>query len=357
MAKGNSVRIRGLTTVAMIGVGTLALTGCIDRGAGSGSSPSEAGVEGGGEAYTLVLGHSVAASAPVNLGALRFKEIVEEATDGRITVDVFPAEEIGSEPELMEGLALGNVHIALVATAVAADTCPALGVFGLPYIIQGEEDRQQYENLLRLADSDWNQEVVAQCEESSGNVVVDNAWWYGNRNLTTSSVEVDEPSDVQGLIIRTPPADLHTMAIRDFGGEPLPMPFSEVYTALDTGVIAGQENPISTIYQNAFYEVQDYISLTKHMTQNQALMMNADFFNGLTEEDQELIRSAIREAGQYQSDLQLTTNEEELEKLADEGMMIVEPDLAPFRAATEQSVAAHLESLGITRDEIDDIQN
>ena len=339
----------------MIGVGALALTGCAERGAGAESDPS--GAADGGEAYTLVLGHSVAASAPVNLGALRFKEIVEEATDGRITVDVFPAEEIGSEPELMEGLALGNVHIALVATAVAADTCPALGVFGLPYIIEGETDREQYENLLELADSDWNQQTAADCEASSGNVMIDNAWWYGNRNLTTASVEVDEPADIEGLIIRTPPADLHTMAIQDFGGEPLPMPFSEVYTALDTGVIAGQENPISTIYQNAFYEVQGYLSLTKHMTQNQALMMNADFFNGLSEDDQELIRSAIREAGEYQSDLQLTTNEEELQKLEEEGMTIVEPDLAPFRAATEQSVADHLESLGVTREEIVEIQD
>jgi tripartite ATP-independent transporter DctP family solute receptor len=325
-------------------VAALTMAGCGERGAGIDDEADGAGQTGGdsagGEEYTLTLGHSVAASAPVNLGSLRFEELVEERSEGRITVEVFPAEEIGSEPEL----------------PVVADVCPELGVFALPYIIEGADDREQYENLRKLTSSDWNQEAIQKCADESGNLVVDNAWWYGNRNLT-SDVEVNAPEDMQGLVIRTPPADLHTMAIRDFGAEPLPMPFSEVYTALDTGVIDGQENPISTIYQNAFFEVQDYISLTRHMTQNQALVMNQEFFEGLSEEDQELIRTAMDEAGQYQSDLQLTTNEEELELLREEGMTVVEPDLAPFKAATEQSVKEHLETLGITPEQLAELQS
>lgn len=336
--------------VGVAGIAALALTGCVDRGAGV-----ESGGDEGGDSFTITLGHSVAATAPVNLGSLRFKELVEERSDGRITVEVFPAEQIGSEPELMEGLSLGNVQIALVATAVAADVCPELGIFALPYIIEGDTDRDQYESLRNLAASDWNQETIAACAEETGNLVVDNSWWYGNRNLT-SNVAVNTPADLQGLIIRTPPADLHTLAIRAFGAEPLPMPFSEVYSALDTGVIDGQENPISTIYQNAFFEVQDNISLTKHMTQNQALVMNADFFNGMSAEDQELVRTAIDEAGQYQSDLQLTTNEEELEELRTEGMNVVEPDLAAFRAAVEQPVADFLANLGVDAATISELQ-
>lgn len=343
---------------ALLAVGALTLAGCAERGAGTNGGGGDAGGDTGGDeqSYTLTIGHSVAASAPVNLGALRFKEIVEEATDGRITVEVYPAEEIGSEPELMEGLALGNVSIALVATAVAADTCPALGVYALPYILEGEGDREQYDSLLKLTGSEFNQEIIAECEASSGNIVIDNAWWYGNRNLTTGNREVTQPSDLNGLIIRTPPAELHTMAIGAFGAETLPMPFSEVYTALDTGVIDGQENPISTIYQNALFEVQDYLSLTNHMTQNQTLLMNADFFNGMSADDQELILSAIKEAGQYQSELQITTNEEELELLREGGMNVVEPDLAPFRAAVESAVAAHLDGLGLDRAVIVEMQ-
>lgn len=335
----------------VVGIAALALTGCAERGAGVDDRANGAG----GEEFTITLGHSVAATAPVNLGSLRFKELVEEKSDGRITVEVFPAEQIGSEPELMEGLSLGNVQIALVATAVAADVCPELGVFALPYILEGENDREQYESLRKLTASEWNQEAITKCAEESGNLVIDNSWWYGNRNLT-SNVAVNFPADLEGLIIRTPPADLHTLAIRAFGAEPLPMPFSEVYSALDTGVIDGQENPISTIYQNAFFEVQDFISLTKHMTQNQALVMDVDFFNGLSEEDQELVRSSIDEAGKYQSDLQLTTNEEELEKLGTEGMTVVEPDLAPFKAAIEQPVAEFLAALGVDAATIKEMQ-
>lgn len=328
------------------------MAGCAERG--SGVSPG--GDDAAGDSYTLTIGHSVAATAPVNLGSLRFKELVEEASDGRITVEVYPAEEIGSEPELMEGLTLGNVSIALVATAVAADTCPALGVYALPYILEGANDREQYESLRNLTSSEFNAEIIEECEASSGNLVIDNSWWYGNRNLTTGTREVNVPGDLSGLIIRTPPADLHTMAIGAFGAETLPMPFSEVYTALDTGVIDGQENPISTIYQNALYEVQGYLSLTRHMTQNQTLVMNAEFFHGLSEDDQELILSAIDEAGQYQSDLQLTTNEEELELLRDSGMVVTEPDLTPFKSAVEDQVEGHLAELDMTRADIVEMQ-
>jgi len=345
------VNKRFITLVGVASVAALTLTGCVDRGAGVDGG----GAAGDGDSFTITIGHSVAATAPVNLGALRFKELVEESSDGRITVEVFPAEQIGSEPELMEGLSLGNVQIALVSTAVAADVCPEMGIYALPYILEGETDRDQYESLRKLTGSDWNQETIAACADATGNLVVDNSWWYGNRNLT-SNVAINAPADLQGLIIRTPPADLHTLAIRAFGAEPLPMAFSEVYSALDTGVIDGQENPISTIYQNAFFEVQDYISLTKHMTQNQALVMNAEYFEAMSAEDQELVRSAIDEAGQYQSDLQLTTNEEELEKLRDEGMNVVEPDLAPFRAAVVDAVADFLAGLNIEASTIKDLQ-
>lgn len=343
---------RSVIIGAFIAAGAIALTGCAERGSGV----SGGGDDAAGDSYTLTIGHSVAATAPVNLGSMRFKELVEEASDGRITVEVYPAEEIGSEPELMEGLSLGNVSIALVATAVAADTCPALGVYALPYILEGENDREQYESLRNLTGSEFNEAIIEECEASSGNLVIDNSWWYGNRNLTTGAREVNVPGDMSGLIIRTPPADLHTMAISAFGAETLPMPFSEVYTALDTGVIDGQENPISTIYQNALYEVQDHLSLTNHMTQNQTLVMNADFFRGLSEEDQDLILSAIDEAGQYQSDLQLTTNEEELELLRESGMVVTEPDLTPFKAAVEERVEQHLAGLDMTRADIVEMQ-
>lgn len=350
----HTVHRRGLAAAGMITVAALALAGCAGRGAGT-EGGGDAAAE--GEEFTITLGHSVAASAPVNLGSLRFKEIVEEESDGRITVEVFPAEEIGSEPELVEGLTLGNVQIALVATALAADSCPSLGVYALPYIIQGDTDRDQYENLRKITESDFNQDLIDQCEQDTGLRVLDNSWWYGNRNLTTADREVNVPGDMAGLIIRTPPADLHTLAIQAFGAETLPMAFSEVYTALDTGVIDGQENPISTIYQNALFEVQDNLSLTRHMTQNQTLLMDAAWFDGLSEDDQELIQSAIDEAGQYQSDLQLTTNEEELEELRASGMTVTEPDLAPFRAAVEARVAEVLSDLGIDAQTIADLQS
>ncbi|GAA1142660.1 TRAP transporter substrate-binding protein [Nesterenkonia lutea] len=345
------MKTNGWIAMGVAGVVALSMTGCGERGAGV---EEDSAAE--GESYTLSIGHSQKDTTPMNLGAERFAETVSEESDGRITVEVYPAEQIGSEPEMMEGLAMNSVNIAIVATAVLADVCEEFGAFALPYAIEGETDRDQYESLRNLAGSDWNQQTIDECAESSGNRVVDNSWWYGNRNLTTGSTEVSSPEDMEGLAIRTPPADLHTMAIQDFGADAQPMPFSEVYTALDTGVIDGQENPISTIYQNSLFEVQDNLSLTKHMTQNQAVVMDDEFFSGLSDEDQEIILQAIDDAGQYQSDLQLTSNEEELELLRDEGMTVTEPDLEAFRAATEDSVRTHLEDLGISPEELSEMQ-
>lgn len=349
------MRTRKLLLAATVTSTALVLAACGARGAGvdTGEGSSDAA----GESYTLTIGHSQAATVPMNEGALRFKEILEEESDGRITVEVYPAEELGSEPEMMEGLMMGNVHLAIVATAVAADTCPALGAYALPYIIEGETERDQYDNLKQLTDSDWNQQIIEECSEDAGYKVVDNSWWYGNRNVTTTKTEVNAPGDLSGLIIRTPPADLHTMGITDFGAEATPMPFSEVYSALDTGVIDGQENPISTIYQNTLYEVQDHLSLTQHMTQNQAVIMDSEFFDSLSTEDQELILTSIEDAGRHQSDLQLNQNEEQLEKLKEAGMAVTEPDLSAFRDATAASVDEHLESLDMARDQIVELQN
>ncbi|WP_256840595.1 TRAP transporter substrate-binding protein [Ornithinimicrobium faecis] len=350
------MRTTRLLTPAVALTTALALAACGGRGAGVEDGGGDDENAGGAEEIVLTIGHSQAPTVPMNEGAKKFKELVEEGSGGRIAVEVYPAEELGSEPEMMEGLQMGNVRVAIVATAVAADTCASLGAYALPYILEGETDRDQYENLQALTGSDWNQQLIDDCLAESGYQVIDNSWWYGNRNLTTNK-EVNSPEDMAGLVVRTPPADLHTMAILDFGAEAVPMPFSEVYSALDTGVIDGQENPISTIYQNTLYEVQDYLALTRHMTQSQTVLMNGEFFDGLADEDQQLVLDSIREAGVFQSDLQLSTNEEELELLKEEGMTVTEPDLAQFRAATEDSVDAHLETLGMSRDEIVTLQD
>src|SRR5690606_125368 len=138
--------------VAVAASTALALTACGGRGSGQ---EDQGTADGGAESYTLTIGHSQAATVPMNQGAERFKELVEEGSEGRITVEVYPAEELGSEAEMMEGLTMGNVRVAIVATAVAADTCPELGVYALPYILEGEGDRDQYENLQTLTQSDW----------------------------------------------------------------------------------------------------------------------------------------------------------------------------------------------------------
>jgi len=118
------------------------------------------------------------------------------------------------------------------------------------------------------------------------------------------------------------------------GGNPTPMDFKEVYMSLQTGVIDGQENPLNVIATRAFYEVQGYLVLTGHITQNQVVLISDKTFQGLTPAQQQILLAAAREAGDFQNQLLLDDEKGQLELVKSKGMKVVQPDKAAFRAAT-----------------------
>jgi tripartite ATP-independent transporter DctP family solute receptor len=247
-----------------------------------------------GDTYSLVIAHAGVTSEPVHAGAVKFAELVEEYSDGRITAEVFPDSQLGGAMDALEGLSLGTVHVTMVGGAEVADFCPAVGVYSLPYVLPGEGEAEQYDNLRRATDSDFNRELLDQCAAESDLRVIDNSWWYGNRH-TTSNRAIETPEDFRGLTIRTPAAELHTAALAAFGAQIVSM--APVYSARETGAIDGQENPASKPIQASLFEVQSHLNLTAHMAQNQNVTMSESFFSSLSEADQEIIRRAVDEAG------------------------------------------------------------
>jgi tripartite ATP-independent transporter DctP family solute receptor len=188
--------------------------------------------------------------------------------------------------------------------------------------------------MLTVVRGEIGDELTEELVASTGIRILDMGWVFGRRHLTTGETEVITPADMAGLKIRVQPTEIYLATIEAMGGNPTPMDFKEVYTSLQTGVIDGQENPINVIATRALYEVQDYLMLTGHITQNQTVIVNDQVFQALSPELQEVLVSATRDAGDYQNDLLEQKEAEQLELIKGNGMPVVEPDVEAFREAT-----------------------
>jgi len=167
--------------------------------------------------------------------------------------------------------------------------------------------------------------------------VLDMGWLFGRRELTTKGHEVRTPADMKGLKIRVQPNPIYMATIRTMGGSPTPMPIAEVYTALETGVIDGQENPANNIVKRSFHEVQDYVSLTGHIIQSQAVVINESVFQSLSEENQKILLQAAVDAGDWQNGLVDKSREQALKTIESGGTKVVEPDVKAFQEATKDA--------------------
>ncbi|WP_209812555.1 TRAP transporter substrate-binding protein [Ammoniphilus resinae] len=297
----------------------------------------------GTEKIVIKLGHTVADTTSLQKGSLKFKEIVEQKSNGQMEVQVFPSSQLGNEKDMIEGNKLGTFQISIPSAAMMSNFAPKAAVLALPYVIKGENEREKFASLKKLAQSDAYKEIATEAEAAGLKIIPEAVWWYGDRQITTKGKEIATPDALAGLKIRTPDAKAHTEPFKIMGANVTPMAFTEVYMALSTGTIEAQENPINTIYTSKFFEVQDTINLTGHMTQNQIPSISLKWWNTLSSEQQQIIKDAMIEAGDYQSEEQLKANEEELGILEKNGMKVVKPDLNAFREATKDTYKSFLD--------------
>lgn len=312
-----------------LGISLLAITAC------SGSTETSSTDE-----LSIRVSHTIGSDTPLDQGAHKFKELVEERTDGEINVSVYPSAQLGSESETVSQLQSGDLEVVLGSPALLSNYHIDASVFGLPYIIEGETERDQYANLSLLNDSEPIVELNENMAENSDMRVLDWSWWYGNRHVTNSVRPIEEVADLEGLQLRTPDAEIHFAALEALGVSPTPMSFGEVYMALQTGAIDGQENPVEVIESTGFYEAQEHLAITGHLTQGEAFIFSEPVWQELTDEQQTVIRDAALEAGEHQSEIALTENEEALDRLQNEhGLNVTYPDQGALRDATSEVAA------------------
>lgn len=275
----------------------------------------------------IKLANFYAPTHPVNI-ALRevFVPMIEEGSNGRFTVQVFDSSSLGAERELTEGVQLGTIEMG-VAGGLLSATYPRIGALELPFLFS------DFDHVWRVFDGEIGEQVAEDFEDAGLKVLA----WIGNgfRVFSNSVRPINRVADTRGIKMRMPENDVYIATARALGFEVVAMGFGEVYNAMATGVIDGQDNPLATLYASRFYEVQDYVAISNHMFSHGSIVMNLDLWNSLSAADQELFRNASRETAILQRRLLAEGSDEFIRLIEAEGLTVTFPDIAEFRAATE----------------------
>jgi len=276
----------------------------------------------------LTLAHNSPPASPKGQGASKFAELIEAKSGGRIHVHVAPSEQLGNENTNMAALRTGTLDFGSLGQGAMLSIAPEIAALGLPFLFNTLPD------AWAVLDGPVGQAFAKRLE--SKNLVFLGWWCNGIRQTTNSKHPIQKPEDFQGLKIRTPLDAATVDMFSAMGASPQQISYGEVYLALQSGVVDGQENPLANIYTAKFYEVQKYISLTNHKYEATGLIMSTAAWGRLKKDDQTLVRDAAKEAGAFQRKTMADSEDKLLsvfKKMPDIAVNTV--DTAPFRKATE----------------------
>ena len=278
-------------------------------------------------AQTFQLSHNAAAGNPKDVASLRFAELVEQKTEGRLKVDVGGAAQFGDDAETITNMRLGTIAFSANSQGTTSAVVPEIALLGLPFLFQSLDQAEA------VMDGPVGDKIAA-AAEAQGLVVL--GWWNnGIRETSNSKKPITVPGDLAGMKIRTPPDPMTVDIFTALGASPTPMAFSELYIALQQGVVDGQENPLINIYSSKLHEVQPFISMTNHKYEATPFLASKMVFDTLSPEDQQVLRDAAKEAGELNRKMVRDQSDELLGTLKDAGIKINEVDPAPFVAATQ----------------------
>ncbi len=296
----------------------------------SGKQPAGAGA--GGDTLVLKAGFSTSASDPRVVATELFKEEVETATDGRIAVEIHPDGELGADSELIEGIVNSDIDITASSAGNFATYAPNVGISAFPFLFD------DFDEAWAFVDGDVEKE--AEEELVDYNIRVLGHYDNGFRCVTTSDKigPVNNVSDMDGLIIRTPENQIVMQTMLLLGAQPKVLDFTKLYDALKNGEFDAQENPIPVIYNNNLYEVQSNLAITNHSYDVMLFVIADDVWDSLSDEDRQILAQAALKAQAKDRELIKSQTEEYIDKLKEEGMTVTYPDLAEFKEATSSAV-------------------
>ena len=261
---------------------------------------------------------------PVYLANKKFGEILAAKLPGKYKVQTYANAQLGDDVRATESVRMGTLEMVMTSSSPLTGLVPAFNVFDLPFIVPSE----------KAADAIFDGPVGAKLAAALESKGLKLLAYYENgfRQLTNSAREVKTPADLKGLKIRTMQNPIHLEAFRAMGANPTPMPFSEVFTAMQQKTIDGQENPIPTIWLNKFYEVQKYVSLTGHVYGPQIMLINKKLWESFPAADQKIIADAAKESAVYQRALNRKMNRDFVDNLRKAGTIVTQLTPAQHKA-------------------------
>ncbi|MCF8106413.1 MAG: TRAP transporter substrate-binding protein [Desulfohalobiaceae bacterium] len=292
-------------------------------------------------ATTLRFAHAESTENIRHTAAEYFAKRLDQLTNGELKVEVYPSGQMGTHTQCQEMVASGDLDFYPTTAGLVSvfDKDRSQELIELPYLFDN------YDQAYAFMDTDFVTKIYEPLQKEGIRYLA--TWDNGFRHMTNSVRPIRTPEDMEGLKIRVVKSEMSINIIKAMGASAVPMSYSELYTAMASGVVDGQENPIMNIYASKFYEVQDYLSLTKHQYSTLPLIMSEQRWQSLDKSQQKAVEQAALEAAQFMRE-KFGASEKKQRKLMEKaGLNINEvPDLTPFREAVEKVYAWASEKWG-----------
>lgn len=267
---------------------------------------------------------------PVNVRAGEALARIRDASGGRLEIKLFPANQLGSDTDLISQVRNGGVEFLNISTSILNTLVAAVGIVNIGFAFP------DYDAVWRAVDGELGQYVAGQIAKV-GLVSVTNLWDNGFRQVTSSTRDILTPADLKGFKIRVPPAPILTSLFQALGASPTPINFNELYSALQTKVVEGQENPLAIIATTKLYEVQKSLSTTGHVWDGYQIVGNRRAWEKLPPDLKEIVQHELAKSGQDQRADIARLSVSLRQDLTAKGMTFHDVDRAPFREALRGS--------------------
>ena len=269
---------------------------------------------------TIKFGHLNNADHPVSMGVKRFAELLAAKSGGKLKVQEFPASQLGNEMQQQSALQGGVQEMSAPATTSLAGIVKEFGLVDFPFSVAN------FAQADALLDGPLGQALIAKLPEKG--LVALGYWDLGFRNVTNSKRPITRAEDLEGLKLRVIPNPVFLDTFRAFKANPVPMPFAELYGALESKAVDGQENPFSVILSNKFFEVNKFVSATNHVYAANIILVSKKFWDRLSPAEQKMMNDAANEARPYQRAASRAAAQKAVAELQAKGMQFNEVSAA-----------------------------
>ncbi len=280
--------------------------------------------------FTLKYANNLPASHPMNIRAREMAAAIAAETQGRVNLQVFPSSQLGSDTDVLSQVRSGGVEFFTLSGLILATLVPAAAITGVGFAFDN------YDAVWKALDGDLGAHVRREIGKANL-VVMDRIWDNGFRQITSSTKPIRTADDLKGFKIRVPVSPMWTSMFKAFGAAPTSINFSEVYSALQTRVVDGQENPIGLLTTAKLYEVQKYCSLTNHMWDGFWFLANKRTWERLPDDVRTILARHINDAGMKERADVVKLNTSVQKELTDKGMVFNEAKADSFRARLREA--------------------